>query len=155
MHLEIERKFLVRNNRWKQAGQGIDYKQGYLLTGPSSTVRVRIAEDDCKINIKGGSQEDFRLEFEYPIPRKDALIILHTLCIKPLISKTRYRIWQGELCWEIDEFHEDNEGLVIAEIELAYPEQEFERPGWLGREVTADARFYNASLVSNPYTSWP
>lgn len=155
MNIEIERKFLVKNNSWKKDGiTGTFYKQGYLSIEKKRTVRVRMGEDHCYLNIKGGSDEKFRLEFEYEIPRKDALVLLNTICIQPIISKTRYLVRHHEFCWEVDEFHEENEGLVLAEAELLYPGQYLQLPDWIGREVTDDFHYYNANLVVDPYQHW-
>jgi CYTH domain-containing protein len=154
MHIEIERKFLVRDQSWKKDLRGVSFKQGYMLTDQSRTVRVRVGDGKSFINIKGKTDEQTRMEFEYEIPAKDGLLLLHSFCLQPLISKTRYKIPQGELCWEIDIFHAENEGLIIAEIELGYPDQPFYIPNWIGKEVTDDARYYNASLIQNPYRNW-
>lgn len=154
MHIETEKKFLVRNASWKEGLQGADYQQGYLSLDKERTVRVRMGNGKNTLTIKGKTQGQSRLEFEYEIPEEDATILLFSLCISPVISKTRYRIPQGEFCWEIDEFHDDNEGLVLAEIELSYCNQPFHKPEWVGTEVTHDPRYYNANLVTNPYRSW-
>lgn len=154
MNIEIERKFLIKNGSWKKDVKGIDYKQGYLSTDKERTVRVRMSEEKCLLNIKGKTEESFRFEFEYEIPRKDALVILNSICIKPIICKTRYLVRQDELCWEIDEYDTENKGLIVAEIELKYPDQLFHIPDWIGEEVTKDARYYNANLVKNPYQNW-
>jgi CYTH domain-containing protein len=154
MHIEIERKFLVKGDQWKKTLPGTEYTQGYLMTGEYRTARVRMGGGKSFMTIKGKTEEQTRLEFEYEIPQKDALILLHSLCLQPLIYKTRYLIPQGELCWEVDVFHKENEGLIMAEIELGYPDQPFHIPEWIGEEVTDDLRYYNANLVSNPYQNW-
>ncbi len=155
MHLEIEHKFLVKGEQWKsEVQEGKAYTQGYLLTEEQRTARVRMAGSKAYITIKGKTDEQTRMEFEYEIPAKDALILLHSLCLQPLIYKTRYLIPQEELCWEIDVFHKENKGLITAEIELGYPGQPFFKPEWIGEEVTDDPRYYNANLVSNPYQNW-
>src|SRR5690625_3945955 len=154
MHIEIEHKFLVKGAQWEKGLEGKDYTQGYLLTEEQRTARVRMAGGKAYLAIKGKTDEQTRMEFEYEIPAKDALILLHSLCLQPLIYKTRYLIPQEELCWEIDVFHRENEGLVTAEIELGYPGQPFFKPDWVGMEVTEDPRYYNANLVNNPYQNW-
>jgi adenylate cyclase len=153
MGKEIERKFLVTGNAWR-AGEGTDFRQGYLSTDKERTVRVRAAGDIAHLTIKGITEGATRTEFEYPIPVADAELMLDTLCLRPLIEKRRYRVQHGGMTWEIDEFRGDNVGLVIAEIELERPQQRFEKPEWVGEEVTSDPRFYNANLVAHPYSTW-
>ena len=150
---EIERKFRVANEGWRE-GEGTLFRQGYLSTDKHRTVRVRIEGDRAKITIKGITEGIRRREFEYEIPVGDAETLLEELCKKPLIEKRRHLVrFQGST-WEIDEFFGENEGLVIAEIELLSEEEDFDPPPWLGKEVSHDPRFYNASLVANPYTKW-
>lgn len=152
MAREIERKFLVKNDAWrKQAGPGVPYRQGYLSTDPARSVRVRVAGDEAFVTIKGRSAGAARDEFEYPIPREDAEQMLENLCIKPLIEKTRYVIREGPLKWEIDEFAGENQGLVIAEMEIPEESTEIEKPGWVGDDVTGDPRYYNINLVYEPF----
>ena len=117
-------------------------------------MRVRIAGELGYLTIKGPSQGYSRLEFEYPIPLPDAQIMLETLCDRPLIEKTRYRIEYQGLIWEVDEFQGDNSGLIIAEVELTDENQVIELPDWLGVEVSQDSRYYNANLVKYPYSQW-
>lgn len=154
MGVEIERKFLVRDERWKTMGQGVPLRQGYLSSAPDRIVRVRIEGDTAVLTIKGRSIGMTRAEWEYPIPLADAQAMLDNLCERPLIEKKRYRIPYQGMTWEVDEFFGENAGLVVAEIELESEEQEFARPDWIGDEVTQDARYFNANLMKNPYTKW-
>ncbi len=155
MAIEIERKFLVVGDQWRKLGKGTSYRQGYITTqNPQNTVRVRIAGEQGYLTIKGKKEGISRAEFEYSIPLEDANLILDTLCDRPLIEKTRYKIIIDELIWEVDEFLGDNQGLIIAEVELREANQIINLPEWIGREVTEDFRYYNASLVKNPYKNW-
>jgi CYTH domain-containing protein len=153
MGIEIERKFLVRGQGWRQ-GQAQRYSQGYLNRAAERTVRVRIAGEQAFLTIKGRSQGASRLEFEYPLPLADAQALLQ-LCEGPLIEKTRYTLEQDGLRWEVDEFHGENAGLVLAEVELASEDQAITRPDWLGEEVTGDERYYNSRLSELPFSRWP
>ena len=154
MPVEIERKFLVRGDDWRALGTGMTYRQGYLSTVPERSVRVRLVRDKGYLTIKGIAVGVSRVEYEYEIPADEAGELLDNLCEHPLIEKTRYRIDCNDLTWEIDEFEGDNAGLVVAEVELETVDQAIALPDWIGEEVTGDARYYNASLVSNPYTQW-
>ena len=155
MGTEIERKFLVKDDRWRAgASEGRRYRQGYLVVGPPMAIRVRIAGDKALLNIKKATREIARDEFEYPIPLEDAEAILAGLCEGHIIEKTRYKVPFGGLTWEIDVFEGVNAGLVAAEVELDSETQRFERPAWLGEEVSRDARYLNSSLSRNPYTLW-
>jgi adenylate cyclase len=154
MGSEIERKFLVSGTAWKQAGPGERIRQGYLALDPACTVRVRAAGERGSLAIKGPTTGITRLEFEYSIPLADAQRLLDELCHQPLIDKTRYALEVGGHRWEVDEFHGANAGLVVAEIELQHEDEEFERPDWLGEEVSHDPRYYNAGLVRKPFASW-
>ena len=154
MGKEIEKKFLIANDDWRQLGTGKPYCQGYLNAEKGRTVRVRTISDRGILTIKGPSEGAARLEYEYDIPVDEALEMLDRLCHKPLIEKTRYKIDYAGFTWEIDEFIGENEGLLFAEIELQYEGQEFETPPWIGREVTGDSRYYNANLVKNPFSAW-
>lgn len=153
MGIEIERKFLIAEDSWRLQAVGISYAQGYLSRGTGRTVRVRIAGEEAYITIKGPVRGISRLEYEYQIPVKDARELL-LLCEGPLIEKTRYRIFTEGHLWEIDEFHGENAGLVIAEVELADPQESVIFPSWLGTEVTGDARYYNSNLTMHPYCDW-
>lgn len=154
MAREVERKFLVAGTAWKTGATGVPFRQGYLSTVKERTVRVRTEGDRAVLTIKGLTVGISRSEFEYPIPVADAVRMLDDLCERPLIEKTRYRVPAGRHTWEIDEFHGDNAGLVIAEIELAAEDEAFERPPWLGAEVSHDPRYFNASLIRHPYRTW-
>jgi len=153
MGKEIERKFLVTGDAWR-TGECSDYRQGYLSIDKQRTVRVRVAGDTAFLTVKGITEGATRAEYEYPIPVVDAQAMLESLCLRPLIEKRRYRILHGGMTWEIDEFLGDNTGLIVAEIELETAQQPFDKPAWLGEEVTSDPRFYNANLVTRPYNAW-
>ncbi|MQX54697.1 CYTH domain-containing protein [Alcanivorax sediminis] len=154
MALEIERKFLVRDTGIIDTLAGERLTQGYLSHDKNATVRVRIAGDSAWLTIKGKTEGATRSEFEYAIPVDDARTMLDTLCGQGVIDKTRYRLPQGELCWEIDVFHGDNDGLVVAEIELPSEDAVFEHPVWLGEEVTGQVRYYNSALSAQPFKDW-
>lgn len=154
MSLEIERKFLVRGERWKSLAQGVLLRQGYLSSDPNRIVRVRIEGESAMLTIKGRTIGATRTEWEYPVPMEDARAFLDGLCEKPIIEKIRYRIRHEGMMWEVDEFLGDNAGLVVAEIELEAEDQMFSRPDWVGEEVTHDARYFNANLLRHPYAGW-
>ncbi|MGB8223177.1 MAG: CYTH domain-containing protein [Polyangiales bacterium] len=151
---EIERKFLVAGESWREQAAGTPYRQGFLSTDPERTVRVRAAGTRGSVTIKGRSVGPRRSEFEYEIPLGDALEMLDSLCKEPLIEKVRYTLAAGPHTWEIDVFEGDNAGLVVAEIELEHEDEAFDRPTWLGNEVTGDPRYFNSNLVTKPYRSW-
>jgi adenylate cyclase len=155
MAIEIERKFLVADDGWRGLGPGSHYRQGYLSTDPGRSVRVRVADGKGFLTIKGKTVNAARAEYEYAIPLEDAGAMLDELCKRPLIEKTRYRIEYQGLVWEVDEFEGENAGLVLAEVELAAADQAVALPVWIGEEVTADPRYYNASLIANPFSRWP
>jgi len=152
LSVEIERKFLVLSNGWREA-QGVYFCQGYLNRDKERTVRVRVASTQAFITIKGLTIGASRAEFEYEIPVEHAEQMLK-LCDGPLIEKIRYAVHYHGFCWEIDEFLGDNKGLIIAEIELKSLAQVFEMPSWLGKEVTEDAKYFNSNLAVCPYSSW-
>ena len=152
MALEIERKFLVTGDEWRKA-EGTVLRQGYLSTHPERTVRVRIEGDRATLAVKGITRGATRSEYEYDIPPEDADELL-ALCEPPLIEKVRRRREHDGLVWEVDEFLGDNQGLVVAEVELDREDRPFTKPPWVGEEVTHDPRFYNANLVANPFTKW-
>ena len=151
---EIERKFLVSGEAWREMAEGTRYRQGFLSTEPERTVRVRVAGPRGSITVKGKNLGARRAEFEYEIPVADAERMLDTLCKRPLIEKVRYVLAVGVHTWEIDVFEGDNAGLVVAEIELRREDEAFERPEWVGEEVTDDPRYFNSNLVANPYRAW-
>ncbi len=155
MKIEIERKFLLKSDAWREGATGILYRQGYLCTDPERTVRVRIGGDTGILAIKGAGNGVARPEFEYPLPLADATHLLDTLCLKPLVEKYRYLVPFAGLTWEIDEFLGANAGLLLAEVELERIDQPVPLPPWAGREVTGDPRYYNAYLARHPYTAWP
>ena len=154
MGVEIERKFLLKGDEWRSLAPGVLYRQGYIASGKGRTVRVRIAGDQGYITIKGPSAGAARSEFEYPIPLADATEMLDTLCDRPLIEKTRHKIHWGDLIWEVDEFAGDNQGLIMAEVELTDANQAVAIPDWIGEEVTGDPRYFNSNLAKNPFTRW-
>jgi adenylate cyclase len=154
MGKEIERKFLVVGDVWRSLGPGTLMQQGYLSTDLERVVRVRLEGEDASMTIKGQVVGATRGEWEYTIPKQDAEEMLAQLCLRPLIEKTRYRIMHEGMLWEVDEFLGDNEGLVVAEIELTSEDQPFAKPAWVGEEVTGDARYYNANLLMRPYSAW-
>jgi adenylate cyclase len=154
MGTEIERKFLVRGDAWRSLAKGTRYRQGYLNSAQERTVRLRTAEDRAFLTIKGISAGATRAEYEYPIPLEDGNAMLDTLVEKPIIEKTRYKIQREGLTWEVDEFYGENQGLIVAEVELASEDQAIVKPEWVGIEVTGDPRFYNANLIRHPYTRW-
>ena len=154
MAQEIERKFLVMGDAWRKLAEGVVYRQGYLSTVKERTVRVRSEGDKGYLTVKGITIGAKRTEFEYAIPVADADAMLEELCVQPLIEKTRCKIPFEGLIWEVDEFVGDNEGLVVAEVELGNEDQEIRLPEWIGDEVTDDPRYFNTNLVAHPYKSW-
>ncbi len=153
MGKEIERKFLVRGEAWKELGEGTLYRQGYLNSAKERVVRARTMGDRAALTVKGITVGATRLEFEYDIPFDDATQLLE-LCEQPIIEKTRYKIPIGDLVWEVDEFHGVNEGLIVAECELESEDQEIAKPDWIGDEVTGDPRYFNSNLIANPFSTW-
>ncbi len=151
---EIERKFLVDRALWTPQGTGEHLVQGYLSSHAERVVRVRIAGDSAKLTIKGVTTGITRTELEYDVPLPDARLMLDTLCERPLIDKHRHTETVAGRTWEIDIFHGDNDGLVLAEIELESESDFFEVPAWAGPEVSSDARYYNANLLKAPFKSW-
>jgi len=152
MALEIERKFLVTGDEWRKT-DGVVMRQGYLSTHPERTVRVRIEGEKATIAVKGITRGATRSEYEYDIPPGEADELLR-LCESPLIEKVRRSLEHGGFVWDVDEFLGDNQGLVVAEVELDREDRLFAKPPWVGEEVTHDPRFYNANLVANPFTKW-
>lgn len=155
MAKEIERKFLVLGDHWRDLAIGVRYRQGYLLREKTGkTIRIRIVGDQGFLTIKSETTGFTRLEFEYPIPLADAMEMLEKLGDRPQIEKQRYRIPMGDFVWEVDEFFGENAGLIVAEIELNDEAQSFPKPEWIGLEVTRESRYFNASLVDYPYSQW-
>jgi len=155
MGQEIERKFLVADESWREGAEGTSVRQGFLSTAPERTVRVRAAGGRGTLTIKSKSVGARRAEYEYEIPHADAEELLDTVCERPLIEKVRYIVARGPHTWEIDVFEGDNLGLVVAEIELGSEDETFARPDWLGVEVTDDPRYFNSNLVAYPFKDWP
>ena len=157
MHIETERKFLVKDTSYKEVStESHHLVQGYICTSGGRTVRVRLYDDTGYLTIKGPSQDGLsRMEWEKEIPFEDAKD-LFALCLEGIIDKTRWIVPEGNgtLKFEVDEFHGLNAGLTVAEIELPSPETEFNRPEWLGEEVTGDRRYYNSHLSKLPFTKW-
>ena len=153
--MEIERKFLLTGDFRTDVRKSMRISQGYLCSVPERTVRIRIRDDQGFITIKGKGDADgiSRFEWEKEIPVNDALQLLQ-ICEPGVIDKTRHLVDFGGHTFEVDEFHGDNEGLVMAEIELTSPDEPFDKPSWLGKEVTGDARYYNSALSRNPYKNW-
>ncbi len=152
MGKEIERKFRVIKDTWRNV-KGTRYRQGYLNSAKERNVRVRTMEDKAYLTIKGIAIGASRMEFEYEIPFQDANELLE-ICEKPLIEKTRYKVQEGGFVWEVDEFFRENQGLIVAEVELESEDQEFPKPDWVRDEVTGDPRYFNSNLIKNPYTNW-
>jgi adenylate cyclase len=155
MGKEIERKYLVKPGAWTPHGAGTHFKQGYLSSQKERVVRVRIEGEAAKLTIKGLTTGVTRSEFEYALPLEDAAVLLDQLCEKPLIDKHRHAEKHGGRTWEIDVFHGDNEGLVVAEVELASESESPALPAWAGDEVSGDPRYFNSNLLKNPFKSWP
>lgn len=154
--LEIERKFLVKGDDYKQQARSSSrIKQGYLCSGKGKTIRVRLRDDKAYLTIKGPSLDGglSRYEFEKEITIDEALSLFR-LCEPGIIDKTRYLVDSGPHTFEVDEFYGDNEGLVMAEVELSSPDEPYKKPDFIGREVTGDRRFYNSHLRQNPYKMW-
>lgn len=156
MNPEIERKFLVRDGRWRDGATGRErLRQGYLANTATCSVRVRVGGGQGWISVKAMRPGRVRDEYEYVIPEKEAEAMLAAFVGDPLIDKIRHRVPIAGHVFEVDEFQGANDGLVIAEIELDAPDEEFPHPPWLGDEVTEDARYYNFRLVAEPFASWP
>jgi CYTH domain-containing protein len=153
MGIEIERKFLVEGDAWRVGASPSRIVQGFLSRDPERIVRVRLRDGEAFLTIKGRGSGLARVEVEVAIPAEEARQLL-PLCLPPMIEKTRHLVtWAGHL-WEIDEFYGDNAGLVVAEVELAAEDEIFERPPWLGREVSEDFRYSNAALSERPWRDW-
>jgi adenylate cyclase len=155
MGKEIERKYLIDIDKWDKADKpaGSHFRQGYLVTDPNKTIRVRITDTTGFLTIKGISQGASRLEYEYEIPLAEARELLDNFSVSELI-KIRYEIAYKGKTWEVDEFLGDNAGLFVAEIELENENEEVELPEWVTTEVTEDQKYYNSNLTLNPYKNW-
>lgn len=155
MATEIERKFLVSDESWREvADKGTVIVQGYLCAERDRTVRVRLTGGNARLTIKGAGEGIARSEYEYDIPGRDAREMLDRLCVGTSIAKTRYRVAHFGHIWEVDVFEGANAGLVLAEIELGSTDESFELPDWAGAEVSEDERYYNAYLSRHPFTQW-
>ncbi len=155
MAIEIERKFLVRDESWRiQADNGVFYRQGYLASDTHSCVRVRLAGQQAWLTVKQATSPIRRLEYEYPIPVQDARELLDGIDEQHSIGKTRYRVTYAGHLWELDVYQDSNAGLVIAEIELNDEQESFDLPPWLGDEVSDDPRYYDMNLATLPYPRW-
>lgn len=155
MAIEIERKFLLKNDNWKkQVLSSTVFKQGYLSGSKKASVRVRIEGEQANINIKSMTLSITRQEYEYAIPLNDAQTMLDSLCDKPLVEKVRHIAKYKGHTWEIDEFSGDNQGLIVAEIELKDENEAFEIPEWIGEEVSEQQKYYNVNLIKHPYKNW-
>lgn len=154
MAQEIERKFLVCNNNWRDLAQPSLLRQAYISDQDGRVVRVRIEGISAWLTIKSKTQGISRGEWEYPIPLADAEQLLKEVCLQPVLEKYRYRIPLAGLIWEVDEFLGVNAPLIVAEVELNSEQQSFSKPDWLGAEVSHDRRYANAALISHPYSSW-
>ena len=154
MGKEIERKFLVKGETWRALAQGTMYRQGYLNSAKERTVRVRTVGDKAFLTIKGITVGATRAEYEYEIPFDDCNALLDNLAEKPFIEKKRYKIPFEGLIWEVDEFFGDNQGLIVAEVELQSEDQHIPKPDWVGDEVSGDPRYFNSNLIKHPFTKW-
>lgn len=157
MGTEIERKFLVHPERWRAVraqAEASSIRQGFLSSVRERVVRIRISDQRGTLTIKGTSQGISRTEFEYDIPVQDAQTLLDALCERPLIEKVRYRIEHAGLSWEVDEFEGENQGLWLAEVELADASQSVVLPPWVSEEVSDDPRYFNANLICHPFSQW-
>jgi adenylate cyclase len=151
---EIERKFLVRDDAWRKDARGTFYRQGYLVASDDCVVRVRVAGEKAYLTIKGRKTALSCPEYEYPLPIAEAMDMLEQICLRPFIEKIRHTLAFKGMTWEIDEFKGENEGLVIAEVELEREDRVIALPGWVGREVSLDPKYLNMNLMKHPYGRW-
>lgn len=154
MGVEIERKFLVSGDGWLQLGEPVLLRQGYLSSHPERVVRVRIEGGRAVMTIKSKTTGISRGEWEYDLPMADAVEFLDRLCEQPIIEKYRRRIPFGGFVWEVDEFLGVNAGLVVAEIELPSEDTVFDKPAWIGEDVSDEVRYLNSNLIKHPYSAW-
>ena len=154
MAIEIERKFLIIEKPFSIAKRSLKINQGYIINEKSKVIRVREKGDDYFLTIKGNNIGISRLEYDFPISKEDAKELIFHFCKTTLIEKTRHYIEHKGHTWEVDEFHGKNNGLIVAEIELESEDEKFEKPDWVGEEVTQDDRYYNMNLAIHPFTSW-
>ncbi|MCS3801397.1 CYTH domain-containing protein [Niastella sp. OAS944] len=155
MGIEIERKFLVKKDKWAQVvkQERSLFRQGYILSDPQKTIRVRLTDTEAFLTIKGQTVGAARPEFEYNIPMEDARHMLDNFCVSEL-SKIRYFIPYDGHTWEVDEFLGQNEGLIVAEIELSAENEQFSLPDWVDKEVTSEKKYTNSNLAVKPYGEW-
>lgn len=155
MGIEIERKFLVHKEKWDQVTKEEKslFRQGYIVSDPERTIRVRLTDEEGFLTIKGLTVGAVRPEFEYRIPKEDAQELLHRFCDSE-VSKIRHFITHDNNLWEVDEFLGQNEGLIVAEIELASEDESFSLPEWIDKEVTAEKKYSNSNLAINPFKNW-
>jgi adenylate cyclase len=156
MPTEIERKFLVIDDAWRAVASRRElYRQGYLANTRLCSIRVRLGDRGAWLGLKGNARGAVRAEYEYQVPLAEAGEILDRFCVDGLVEKYRHWVPFAGHEWEVDEFLGANAGLVVAELELEHEDESFERPHWLGMEITADVRYYNSSLAQLPYAAWP
>lgn len=155
MAKEIERKFLINHEKWHilNKNEGVLFRQGYLLASPAKTIRVRIADEKGFLTIRGATEGITRSEFEYEIPRKEAEELLEQFADSEIL-KLRYFIIDKEYKWDVDVFLGENEGLILAEIELETEGEDIILPDWVEQEVSYDPRYFNANLIENPFKNW-
>ena len=153
MATEIERKFLLKPGLWQPDGAGRRMTQGYLSRDPDRTVRVRIVGNDAMMTVKNRGTGISRTEIEFPIALDHARDLM-ALCFQPVIDKTRHEVTHAGMRWEVDVFHGENEGLIVAEIELPTEDTPFTPPPWAGEEVSHDPRYTNAKLSEHPFRTW-
>ncbi len=151
--VEIERKFLIDTQLWKPTVKGIKISQGYLSIDSEKVIRVRIADEQGFLTIKGKAIGIVRTELEYEIPKNEAVVLLE-MCNGLVVEKYRYKENFKDMIWEVDIFEGKNKGLILAEIELEHEDQVFDLPDWVGEEVTFDKRYYNSWLSQNPFSCW-
>lgn len=154
MAIEIERKFLVKEPPFHLARKSLRIRQGYIVNDQNQVIRVREKRDDYFLTIKGNNIGISRLEYDFPISKNDAEDLLKHFCKTSMIDKTRHYVEHEGHTWEVDEFHGENEGLIVAEIELDSEHEQFEIPDWVGDEVTSDERYYNMNLATDPFKDW-
>jgi adenylate cyclase len=155
MALEIERKYLVINDKWRDSViKESVMKQGYLANAANASVRVRVSGSEARLTVKGRSKGISRSEYEYAIPLQDAEEILRNHISGAVIEKVRYKVKCGDHVWDLDVFAGANHGLIMAEVELSSEDEGFQMPEWVGEEVSSESRYYNANLASHPYCDW-
>ena len=154
MAIEIERKFLVKEKPFHLENKSLHIRQGYIVNDQKQVIRVREKADEYFLTVKGNNIGISRLEFDFPISKEDAEELLKHFCKTAIINKVRHYVDFKGHAWEVDEFHGDNDGLVVAEIELKSENEDFAIPHWIGKEVTPDERYYNMNLATHPYKDW-